>query len=800
MSTAWTKHGTFKALLTVMALAIAGLLSGCGATGDEENLGEVSQNLCTGVKLAGTPAGPSAAGTNVTLTASGATCAGGQTAEYRFVYIKDGTSTPVQIRAYAAGASTVWNTTGLASGSYKVLVYARAAGTTSSFDSVAYLNPNYQIGNVCNVTSTFTTTPASPQGVGTPISLTAAATCTGGTAEYRFAYRAPGSANYVYVGAYGASTQTWNTTGLPAGLYSLIAYARAVGNTSTYESFKYSSYSLGAVCSSATISASPASPQPVGTTVNLTGGATCASPQFRFSYRLNGSSTWITIGAGTFGAAMQAWNTTGLASGIYNVLVEARQTGNSGNAETTATINSYALGNTCSTVTLAANPVSPSAVGTQVTLTGAATCSGSATAEYRFSYKQSGDPSYTLLRGYGAATYVWDTSAFAVGAYALFVEARSVGSTGSPESSVVSVYQLTAKYISQLNAGLGNHVCARVNDGTARCWGANDVGQLGNGVTSPSSSTPVTVTGLNTVVAVTSGGYHSCALLSNNTVRCWGENSDGQLGNNTTTASSTAVVASGLTDAVAISAGTYHTCALRTGGGISCWGNNSSLQTGTVAANNKQLVPTAAAGVTTGATAVISGGFHTCAIVSGGAKCWGDNSLGQLGTAGTPEQTKDALAVPGLTSGVTSLGSGDSHVCAVVGGAVQCWGDNTYGQLGNGVASATPTTSPAAVPGLSGVAEIAAGFVFSCARLTAQTVQCWGRNVEGEVGDGTGVDKFVPTAVSGISTATSVSAGSTMACALLTGNLTSCWGYGGLGALGNGGTGDALSPVAVTIP
>jgi alpha-tubulin suppressor-like RCC1 family protein len=794
-----TKIGTFKAFLTLTMLLLATMLAGCASSTDsEEDLGELSESLCTGVKVVATPPGPQNPGTSVVLSASGATCAAGETPEYRFVYIKEGTSTPVQIRGYGTAPSTAWSTVGLASGSYQVIVYARAVGSTVASQSYAYLTPNYLIGNVCNNLTSFTMSPASPQAVGTTIALTAAATCTGGTAEYRFAYRAPGTTNFVSVGPFGAATQNWNTAGLPAGAYTLIVYARAVGNTSTSESLRYGSFQLGSVCSGATISAAPPSPQPVGTMVTLTGTATCSAPQFRFSYRLNGSSPWIPIGS--FGSAMQGWDTTGLASGVYNLLVEARQTGSSGGAETSAVITNYAIGSTCGTVTLAASPPSPSAIGTMVTLTGTATCSGGATAEYRFRIKGANDAAYTTLRDYAAGPATWDTSTYALGAYALLVEARAVGSSGPAEStSAVLVYQLTALALTQASAGLGNHVCARVSDGSARCWGANDVGQLGNGTTSPSSSSPVTVSGLTTVAAVASGGFHSCALLTDNTVRCWGQNSDGQLGNNSTTPSSSPVVVTGLTDAVAISAGTFHTCALRSGGGINCWGNNSYLQTGTTTTVPRQLVATPAAGVT-GASAVVAGGFHTCALVSGGLKCWGDNSLGQLGNGGTPNESVTAVDVPGLTSGVTSVGSGDSHVCAVVGGAVQCWGDNTYGQLGDGTTSATPTLSPAPVPGLSGVADVRAGFVFTCARMTNNTVRCWGRNVEGELGDGTGVDKLTPTLVSGITTATALTTGSLNACASLANGTTRCWGYGAFGALGNGSTGDALSPVAVAFP
>jgi alpha-tubulin suppressor-like RCC1 family protein len=98
------------------------------------------------------------------------------------------------------------------------------------------------------------------------------------------------------------------------------------------------------------------------------------------------------------------------------------------------------------------------------------------------------------------------------------------------------------------------------------------------------------------------------------------------------------------------------------------------------------------------------------------------------------------------------------------------------------------------------VSEVASGFVFSCARLSNQTVRCWGRNAEGEIGDGTGVDRLVPTAVSGISTATAITTGAVNGCALLSNNTAMCWGYGGLGGLGNGSSSDALSPVLVAFP
>jgi len=800
----YTKQGTLKALLATLVATFTVLLAGCGLSTDSgEDLGEVSENLCSGVLLAASPASPQPLNTPVTLTASGATCAGGETPEYRFFAI-NGSGALVDIRAYGASNVATWTTTGLPSGSYQLYVYVRAQGSGANYQAIGY-GPNYKLGNVCNNVTSVSTTPAPPQAAGTMVGLSSTATCTGGTAEYRYLYKGPADAAYKYInagtGTFGAANQTWNTAGLAGGSYSLVVQTRAVGNTSAGEATGYGTYQLGSVCSNAGGSTSPASPQPVGTMVSITGTATCAAPQFRFWYRAYGSSTWIQIGSGAFGAATQVWDTTGRANGLYELLVEARQTGNTGGGETSFVL-SYALGNACSTVNLNVAPPAPQAPGVIVGLTGSATCSGSGSPEYAFSYKAPGSNTLVAIQAFGAAsTANWSTTGLPLGTYTLVVQSRAAGGS-SAEGTASVFYQLSTAALSQIQAGLGGHVCARVSDGTARCWGENDVGQLGTGSTSPMSTLPVSVSGLSNVIAIATGGYHTCAVLGDKTVRCWGQGTDGQLGDGLATNSASPVTVTGLSDAIGIAAGTYHTCALRTGGAISCWGDNSYFQTGSQVAGDyaSTKAPAAVVGVT-GASAVYTGGFHTCALIGGGLQCWGDNSLGQLGNGGTPTHSITPVPVTGLTSGVSSMSAGDSHNCAVASGGVLCWGDNSFGQIGNGSVSATPVTTPTAVAGLSGVTNVAAGYTFSCARLSNNAVSCWGRNGDGELGRGGGADSPTPVAVSGINSAASLTAGSLNACVLLTNNVARCWGDNTFGQMGNGTSGaDATSPVTVTFP
>jgi alpha-tubulin suppressor-like RCC1 family protein len=176
----------------------------------------------------------------------------------------------------------------------------------------------------------------------------------------------------------------------------------------------------------------------------------------------------------------------------------------------------------------------------------------------------------------------------------------------------------------------GYHTCALLADGTAKCWGYNGNGQLGDG-TFIDKNTPVTVSGLTNAVAIAGGAAHTCALLSDGTAKCWGNNAEGQLGDGGTfIEKTTPVTVSGLTNAVAIAAGSSHTCALLSDGTVKCWGRNDYGQLGDGTFIDKNT-PVTVSGLTN-AVAIAASDVHTCALLSDGtAKCWGNNYDGQLG-------------------------------------------------------------------------------------------------------------------------------------------------------------------------
>jgi hypothetical protein len=333
------------------------------------------------------------------------------------------------------------------------------------------------------------------------------------------------------------------------------------------------------------------------------------------------------------------------------------------------------------------------------------------------------------------------------------------------------------------------------------CWGENSFGQIGNGTTGNALS-PVDVSGLSSgIAAVSAGGAHTCVLTNAGGVKCWGYNGYGQLGNGSMANSSTPVDVSGLTsDSAAVSVGGNHTCALTTSGGVKCWGANSNGQLGNGSTANS-AAPVDVSGLTSGVTAVSAGQLsHTCALTTGGGvKCWGANSNGQLGD-GTMANSATPVDVPGLTSDVSAVSTGALHTCALTtSGGLKCWGDNFYGQLGDGTTADRP--APVDVSGLTaGAAAVSDGYYHTCALVAGGGVKCWGDNIQGQLGNGSaGGQSSMPADVSGLTGgAAAVSAAAYHSCALTSGGVR-CWGGNAVGQLGNGTTTSSATPVGVLI-
>jgi alpha-tubulin suppressor-like RCC1 family protein len=382
----------------------------------------------------------------------------------------------------------------------------------------------------------------------------------------------------------------------------------------------------------------------------------------------------------------------------------------------------------------------------------------------------------------------------------------------------------------------GDHTCAILGGGAVRCWGYNGFGQLGLGNTNDIGDNENPTVNVNlggAATAISAGNTHTCALLTGGNVRCWGDNFYGQLGLGNTNnigdnENPTVNVNLGGATATAITTGTNYTCALLTSGNVRCWGRNNQGQLGLGNTNNIGDNENPTIDVNLGGASVIAitaGHRHACVLfVGGNVRCWGLNTIGQLGLGNTntigddEDPTTDVnLGTTGIfpffyPQTATAVSAGTFHNCVVMStGAVRCWGDNSNGQLGLGNTTVigdneNPTTNVDFSNGdplsLVTANTVTTGGAHSCARFVLGNIRCWGSNGNGQLGLGNttviGDNESPTTNVNLGGTSAGVSSGAGHTCAVLSGVIL-CWGFNLNGHLGIGATnniGDNENPTS----
>jgi alpha-tubulin suppressor-like RCC1 family protein len=311
--------------------------------------------------------------------------------------------------------------------------------------------------------------------------------------------------------------------------------------------------------------------------------------------------------------------------------------------------------------------------------------------------------------------------------------------TNRPSPTLVA---LPAGTVTDIVQGEG-HGCAIVDD-SVYCWG---LAAIGNG--NPQAATPQKITALPAnVTSLSAGGQFVCAVAGGN-VYCWGNESSGSLGNGAAGSSFTPALVTLPTTAISVDAGNDHAIALLSDGSLYVWGHNDNgcfgVGSTTPTSSDVPLQTAASASVLPRLA-----GWHMCALENGAVRCWGEGTSGELGN-NMFNDSSNPVQVVGMTAGVTTMetGGGPSNhdaSCAVIAGAVSCWGNGTFGRLGTGNANDAPTPQPVSgVPAT--VVELALGFEHACARGSDGSLRCWGRGDLGQLGNGMSANSLVPVVV-----------------------------------------------------
>ncbi len=365
------------------------------------------------------------------------------------------------------------------------------------------------------------------------------------------------------------------------------------------------------------------------------------------------------------------------------------------------------------------------------------------------------------------------------------------GNTRAPVFTPTAVSNLSN--VNQITLGY-SHSCALLNDGSVKCWGDDTYGKVGGVALGYAITAPVVISNLSNVSQIYSAGNRTCVVLNDNTVKCWGDNRYGQFGNGSFTGSSTPVTASSLNNISQLALGSDHTCMISDNKTVKCWGDNRYGQLGGGSSRNSER-PVAISDLNNISQVAVGSG-HSCALLNDGtAKCWGDNRYGQLGE-GIEERRRTSAIVSGLGD-ASQIALGDNHSCALLNDkTVKCWGNNSVGQLGTTSADICKlnyfyrkyhcSRTAIAVSGLSNVNQIFLNRFQSCALINDGTVKCWG-----------GVYGKIPVIVSDLSNVSQISLGYDHSCVVLNDGTVKCWGYNYLGQLGDGSRNSSSVPVGV---
>lgn len=794
-------------------LAIA-LCSSCTTHSIDDDVAEVTRAICTSGSLNVTPIGPADPGTQVTLVAASVACGAGETAEFRFGYHREGVPGLTLIQDWSTSDTAHWDTTGLPSGKYVLYAYARAVGTTAT----SYRTAPYMLKDVCTST-TLAASPTSPQAAGTLVTLSAQATCTGGTAEYRFLYRRIDQVPWLELQGWTTTgSAAWDTSGFTEAKYNLVVQVRRQGNASGWEGIQYLLFELGGF-------------------PTLTSGLhfSCA--------RLPDGSVrcWGNNAYGQHGATTPD---VGLAPGEMGDALPSVDLGggNTAMALTAGPHHACAILNNGSVKCWGENRNGALGLGDLNHRSAGAGELGDALPAVALG---TGRTARSISAGYSFTCALLDNDqvkCWGANAHGQLGQGHTADIGDAPGEMGDTLLPIdlgsgrTAKAITTGHS----HVCALLDNDQVKCWGYNTAfGVLGLGDTVGRGDHPgemgdalpaVDLGAGRTAVSLTAGAQHTCAVLDNQSVKCWGQAGRGQLGLGDTNHRGDASGEMG--DALPpvdlgpgqvaneVFAGTSHTCAVLTTGNIKCWGDNRSGQLGlgdtaergSVPGTMGGALPTVSLGTGRTASSLSVGLASTCALLDDQTiKCWGGNGTGALGIGDNvnrgdkPGQMGDSLPIVsvGTSLSVLALPTGNPNLfnCARLSDAsIKCWGSNYLGELGVGASTAVadePNEAASTVnlgAGRTAVAIGAANYAL-CVLLDSAQVKCMGagsallgqgdRRSRGARPTDQG-DNLAPIPLGVGRSVRQLAVGAAHACAILDNSQLKCWGDNAYGQLGLG--------------